>query len=202
MEVLLWSDYLCPWCYLGRDRTRLLVGLGATVTHLPYELHPEIPPEGRRVRPDGRLGPTFDRIEAECAELGIPFRRPSRMPNTRRALEVAELTRVHFPGAFPTLDDALFEAHWVTGQDLGDPAVVDALAEDAGVVLEELHGFLADGLGSWALETSMARAHDAGVVGTPSWLFGDFVLPGSQPRETFERWATKILARADTRAGA
>jgi predicted DsbA family dithiol-disulfide isomerase len=196
MEVLLWSDYLCPWCYLGRDRTRLLVELGATVTHLPYELHPEIPPEGRRVRPDGRLGPTFDRIEAECTELGIPFRRPARMPNTRRALEVAELTRLYVPGAFAALDNALFDAQWVAGDDIGDPDLVDALAVGAGVILDELHDHLADGVGTRVLATSMTRARAVGVVGTPSWVFGDFVLPGSQPRDTFERWAAKILARA------
>ncbi|MEO6987107.1 MAG: DsbA family protein, partial [Aquihabitans sp.] len=87
MDATCWSDYLCPWCYLGQHRDRLLVDLGVTVTHLPYELHPEIPPEGRAVRPDGRLRTTFDRVEAACDEAGMPFRRPTRMPNTRRALE-------------------------------------------------------------------------------------------------------------------
>ena len=47
MRVTVWSDYLCPWCYLGRDRTALMVDLGVEVTPLAYELHPEIPPEQR-----------------------------------------------------------------------------------------------------------------------------------------------------------
>ena len=64
MEARCWSDYLCPWCYVGRASSATIEELGVEVVHLPYELHPEIPPEGRAVRPDGRLGPTFDRIEA------------------------------------------------------------------------------------------------------------------------------------------
>lgn len=194
----MWSDYLCPWCYLGRDRTALLTSLGATVTHLPYELHPELPLEGRRIRPDGRLRPTFDRIESECRELGIPFRRPERTPNSRRALEVAEVARLHFPEAFPALDDALFAAHWVEGTDIGDPEVLDQLAVDAGVDLDEMHGILSAGLGFRAVDASIDRAREIGVTGTPAWVFGDFVLPGAQPRETFERWARRILERSST----
>ena len=68
MEALLWRDYLCPWCWLGRSRNQVLVDLGVTVTHLPYDLHPEIPPEGRGDRPGGRLDAVFDHIAAECAE--------------------------------------------------------------------------------------------------------------------------------------
>src|SRR4051794_35519593 len=55
MEATAWSDYLCPWAYLGRDRTRLMRDLGVTVTVQAYELHPEIPAEGVAVRPGGRL---------------------------------------------------------------------------------------------------------------------------------------------------
>ena len=54
MHAVVWSDYICPWAYLGRDRTVLLCSLGVDVVPLPYELHPELPPQGRTIRPDGR----------------------------------------------------------------------------------------------------------------------------------------------------
>src|SRR4051794_36862024 len=44
VEALLWRDYLCPWCWLGRDRSAVFERHGIAVTHLPYDLHPEIPP--------------------------------------------------------------------------------------------------------------------------------------------------------------
>src|SRR3954468_15786792 len=83
VDAVMWSDYLCPWCYVGRDRTTAIEQLGLPGTGLPSHLHPERPPAGRRVRPDGRLAPVLDRIEAECEAAGMAFRRPTRMPNTR-----------------------------------------------------------------------------------------------------------------------
>ena len=39
MRAVVWSDYICPWCYLGQDRTALLESLGVEVTVLPFEEH-------------------------------------------------------------------------------------------------------------------------------------------------------------------
>src|SRR5688500_16684895 len=100
---------------------------GLTVVHLPYELHPEIPPEGRAVRADGRLAPTHERVAAACAEVGLPFRAPTRMGNTHRALASAEWVRRHHPHAFEALHAGLFDAHFARGAAIDDPAVVDAL---------------------------------------------------------------------------
>ena len=86
MQVKVWSDYICPWCYLGRDRTEFLRSLDVEVTQLPFELHPELPPSGRVVRPQGRLSQVYSAIERECVDVGLPFRAPTHVPNSRRAL--------------------------------------------------------------------------------------------------------------------
>jgi len=77
----MWFDYVCPWAYLGRDRTALMRSLGVDVVVRPFELHPEIPREGVEVRPGRRLDRVFHLIGAECAELGIPFDPPARSRN-------------------------------------------------------------------------------------------------------------------------
>ena len=194
MEALVWSDYLCPWAYLGRDRTALLRSLGITVTSLPYDLHPELPPAGRRVRPDGRLAAVLARIAAECAEVGLPFVPPEHIPNTGRALETAEVVRRDAPDAFTALDDALFAAVFVTGQDLGDPDVLDEMVASAGVDATKIRRQVDGGLGRDAVDASVAKAQSHGVGGTPAWLLdGRLLVPGVQPRETMERWARKML---------
>ncbi|MGZ4727075.1 MAG: DsbA family oxidoreductase [Acidimicrobiales bacterium] len=196
MEALLWRDYLCPWCGLGRGTAQVLVDLGLTVTHLPFDLHPEVRSEGRAVRPGGRLDAVFDRIEAECERDGIAFTRPTRTPNTRRALETAEIVRRVAPASFPALDDALFRGHWVDGLDIGDPAVLDELVQAAGAPLDVVADARADGLGSAAIEESMATARAHGIAATPSWLIdGSLVIPGVQPAETIERWVTRLASR-------
>ena len=65
MRVTVWSDYCCPWCYLALDRLDLLDELGVAVDLRPFELHPEIPPHGRRHRPGGRTAAAFGRVAAE-----------------------------------------------------------------------------------------------------------------------------------------
>lgn len=196
MEATLWSDYLCPWCYVGQARSAALRELGLTVTARPFELHPEIPSEGRRVRLDGRLAPTFERIEAECADAGLPFCRPTRVPNTHRALATAEVVRTGWPGAFPTLDASLFAAHFVTGDPLDDPDLLDRLVASAGAPSDDVRARVDSGEGSSLLRTSMDEAREAGVSATPTWVMGELTIPGAVPIEQMRRWASRMLARA------
>ena len=201
MEATCWTDYLCPWCYLGRHRSEVIEDLGVPVHHRPYELHPEIPPEGRPVRPDGRLGPTFDRIEAECAEIGRPFRRPTRMPNTRRALETAEVVRIEHPAAFARLDESLFRAHFAEGLPIDDRDLLDELVADAEAPPDAVRDAVGRGVGWQAVDASMQDARAAGVTSTPSWLIGDaFLIPGAQEPETVRRWVSRLLDRSQRSA--
>ena len=152
-------------------------------------------PAGRTVRPDGRLGPTFDRIEAECDEAGLPFRRPTRMPNTHRALATAEVVRTEWPEAFDALDTALFAAQFATGDPLDDSEVIDGLVSASGAPADEVRDRVAD-IGDTLLAASMAAARDAGVAGTPTWVVGSLTIPGALPTETLERWVRRLLERA------
>lgn len=195
MEVTAWSDHVCPWAYAGRSRTQLLRRRGLGVVVRAFELHPELPPEGRPVRPGGRLDRVFDHIAVECAAVGLPFRKPDRSPNTHRALALSELVRVHVPERFDQLDDALARAHWVEGRPIDDPDVVRQLLRGCRLDPAPLEDRLADGEGDRLLEASMAAARDVGVTGTPAWRIGELTIPGLQPVEQFERWVDRVLRR-------
>jgi predicted DsbA family dithiol-disulfide isomerase len=199
MRATVWSDYLCPWCYLGRDRNALLRELGVELTHLPFDLHPEVPVEGTPVRPGGRLDRVLDRVAVECTETGLPFTKPERLPNTRRALEAAEVVRTRWAGRFAAFDDALFRGVFVDGADLADPAVLRARAADVGLPGDELEEALRDGAGASSVDASVAQARAAGVTATPAWLFETGLLvSGVQPRETLSRWVRRMLGVAGT----
>ncbi|MCX7620123.1 MAG: DsbA family protein [Acidimicrobiales bacterium] len=196
MRAVMWSDYICPWCYLGRDRTELMRRLGVEVIQRPFELHPEIPAGGRVNPGGGRLDRVFEVIANECRDLGIPWNRPVRTPNSRRALETAEVTRLVFPTAFDQLDASLFAAHWVEGLDIGDQVVLDHLVESAGADPTAVREQVAEGLGARLLDESMAEARAVGVCATPTWWVNDALLiPGAQPRGAIERWITRLLER-------
>jgi predicted DsbA family dithiol-disulfide isomerase len=197
MHALVWTDYLCPWCWLGRDRTRLLESLAITVTALPFELHPELPPEGRDVRPDSRLDQVFDRIGAECAELGIDFVKPTHTPNTRHVLETSEVVRRCWPESFAALDESLFRARWLERGDLGDRDLIARLVAASGAPAHDVADAVADGVGHAWVSESMERARSLGVTATPAWWVDDrLLIPGALNRDTIERWVTKMQDRS------
>jgi predicted DsbA family dithiol-disulfide isomerase len=179
MLGVLWSDYICPWCYLGQDRTALLRSLGVAVTPRPFELHPDIPIGGIPIRR------RYSRIAAGCADAGLPFRPPTVVPNSRRALLTAESVRLNAPHAFEALDRALFTAYFVNGLDIGDPDVIDDLVEQSGAGKVDLDDAL--------LASSMEEAYEAGIGGTPAWLIdGRLLIPGVQDRSYYERMIERL----------
>jgi predicted DsbA family dithiol-disulfide isomerase len=141
----------------------------------------------------------YARIEAEASAAGLPFRRPARIPNTRRALLTAEWVRRHHPVAFEDLDRSLFTAHFVDNRPLDDPDVLDELVVAAGVDAVAARQAVADGVVDDVLQTSMRAAEEANVTGTPAWLLdGRLLIPGVQPRELFEIWVTRLRERPPT----
>src|SRR5262249_30994156 len=129
--ALSWYDFLCPFCYVGQHRTAILIRHGLRVVELPFQAHPDIPLAGIAAGP--RNGPMYAMLEREAKEAGVPLRWPPRLPNTRRALAAAEWVRRHRPRGFPQLHKDLFAAHFVLGEDLGDPAVIDRHARESGI---------------------------------------------------------------------
>ena len=196
-RVIVWSDYLCPWCYLAVDREQQLEELGFEVVMRPWELHPEIPIGGRELREGGRTAAVFDFVGTECAEVGLPFVRPQRSPNTREVLGVAEHVRLTQPAVFPAFHRALFTAHFAEGRDIGDAATVDELLVACGGDPEPVRAAVADGTAHEALKASMAEGFEHEVTGTPAFLLpSGFVIPGVQSRETMARIAERTLQRS------
>jgi predicted DsbA family dithiol-disulfide isomerase len=183
--VLHWYDFLCPFCYLGQSRTAILIGHGLYVVELPFQAHPDIPPSGVLVGP--RNGPMYNNLEREAKEAGLALNWPTRLPDTRRALAAAEWARQHQHDLFAQFHKDLFAAHFVLGEDLGSPAVVDRHAIDLGIDLEALHFALADGSALTAVTEAETLGRRYGVEGTPAWLLAQRLISGLLPASDFER---------------
>jgi predicted DsbA family dithiol-disulfide isomerase len=187
VTVLHWYDFLCPFCYVGQHRTAILVRQGLHVVELPFQAHPDIPFGGIPAGP--RDGPMYALLEREAREAGLPLNWPPRLPNTRRALAAAEWARRHQPQVFPELHKELFEAHFVLGEDLEDPVVIDRHASKSGAVLADLHAALANDSAAAAVIEAEMIGRKYGVQGTPAWLVGQRLITGLLPAAEFERLA-------------
>src|SRR5260221_2661814 len=106
-ELLIYSDFVCPWCYIDSVRVDRLVAEGRVdVSWLPFELHPEAPREGSPM-PD-RIRGAWGRLEAVAAEVGLTMKRPERVINSRPALSTAEFPREH--GKYDAVRETLPQA--------------------------------------------------------------------------------------------
>jgi predicted DsbA family dithiol-disulfide isomerase len=138
----------------------------------------------------------YARIEQECENAGLPFRRPARVPNTRRALETAEWVRRHEPDSFDALDRALFDTHFIENRPLDDPDLLDELVSAAGADAGAARQAVDEGAMHEALRRSMEMAMDANVTGTPAWLLdGRLLIPGAQSRDLYEIWVQRLRER-------
>ncbi|HST25476.1 MAG TPA: DsbA family oxidoreductase [Gaiellaceae bacterium] len=159
------------------------------MTWLPFDLHPEYPPDGiPRTQLHARYGDTFHgRLRARFAEEGLDYNPPPEVvPNTLRALRVTELTRER--GLHAAVHDRLMDAYWAEARNIGDPDVLRELAVEAGLDGPGVDEVLAGDAYRDRVHGLTAQAVSIGVTGVPGFLLDRRLLVlGAQPQEVFER---------------
>jgi predicted DsbA family dithiol-disulfide isomerase len=158
------------------------------VVWLPFDLHPEYPPDGiPREQLVARYGEDFhDHVRATFKAAGLTYNPPADVvPNSRAALRLTELARDR--GRHQETHDRLMDAYWREGQNIGDSDVLRDLAADLDLPAEEVEDVLAGDSYLDRVEGSTHQAVALGVRGIPAWLLDRRLLVlGAQPREVFE----------------
>ncbi len=163
-----------------------------------FELHPETPRGGmslERLFSPARAQAMRSHVRQFAAQFGVlGLEPPSHLPNTRRALAIAEWARELGAGALDRFRAAAMRAHWRAGRDLERDDHLRAVASEAG--LDADAALAAADEAKWQARVDGVRdeAHELGVTGVPTFFFGELPVVGCQP---YER-----LARAAERAGA
>jgi len=151
----------------------------ATIEWLPFDLHPEYPPEGVPRDPERTA-----RGAAMFEPLGLVYNPPPVAPRSLDAQRLGEHARasdLYVPYFERTMD-----AYWAEAQDIGDHDVLRALAADVG--LEGAGEILATDIYADTVRRSTAEAYALGINGIPAFLLDRRLLVlGAHPRETFER---------------
>ena len=186
-SVLHWYDFICPFCYVGRQQNAILSRHGLRVVEMAFRAHPDIPPGGVPAGP--RRGPLYAMFECEAKEAGLALKWPPCLPDSRCALGAAEWVGQLQPEHFAQFQKNLFAAHFVLGEDLGNPAVIDQHASDLGIDVKALHVALANGSALTAVKGSESLGRQYGVHGTPAWFLAKRLISGLLPASDFERLA-------------
>lgn len=184
MKVRVFSDYICPFCYIGKERVeRLKEEFGVEVEWKGIELHPEIPEGG--ATPE-ELGFDQGYIEVAWSSMGelaredrLDIEPPEKIPSSRLALEISEFAREK--GKLEVFKDKVFNAYWKEGRDIGDKEILFSLAREAELEVEELQSYLDSGRGKEKLKENLEEAEREGVVGVPTFVIGEERIVGVQP---------------------
>jgi predicted DsbA family dithiol-disulfide isomerase len=161
---------------------------GARVTWLPYDLHPEYPPEGiSRDQLRARYGEGVDEHQRRLFErTGQDFTPAQTVSNSRDALRLSELARDR--GLHDALHDRLMHAFWGEGRDLSDHDVLRAAAAEVGLDAAEVEDVLASDAFLERVLASTREAQSIGIDGIPGFVLdGKLLVLGAHPPETFAR---------------
>jgi predicted DsbA family dithiol-disulfide isomerase len=163
---------------------------------VPFELHPEIPPEGRprdEVLPAAYMARAQEGVNRMAAGVGLHLALHERLINSRPALQAAEFAREQ--GRFDAMHLGLLKAYWDEGKNVSDLAVLREVASKAGVDVPGMEAAVAaDRFGDY-LDARRAEAEELGINGIPAHVIADrYLVMGAQPYDLFERVMAKVGA--------
>ena len=213
MQIDIVSDTVCPWCFIGKRRIGRAMAMRPHVNFdvfwRPYRLDPTIPREGvdRRAYLKAKFGDSprssamGDAIRAEGAGEGIEFAfdKIAKSPNT---LDSHRLVRwAASAGVQDDMVERLFRAYFIDGRDVGDPAVLSAIAGEAGMDGELVATLLAGDADLEAVEREAGFANEMGISGVPTFIFDSkFMISGAREAELLVRVIDKALEAANAPA--
>jgi len=199
MQVEIWSDVVCPWCYLGKKRfERALAdfehGDQVQVVYRSFELDPTAPqgvttPTVERLAEKYGMSPSEAdkaqrQMEERAAADGLTFRMAGlRSGNTRDAHRLLQLAKE--AGLQGELMERLQRAYFSDQESIFDHAELTRLAAEAGLDRDDVAAVLASDRYTDHVETDEQMAEALGATGVPLFVIDrKYGISGAQPPET------------------
>jgi predicted DsbA family dithiol-disulfide isomerase len=216
LEVEIWSDVVCPWCYIGKRRfERALDSVRSgpepvelNVVYRAYQLDPTAPigrstpvteAYAKKFGGPERAQAIIDHVTRTAAEDGLGFRMDrAQRSNTLLAHRLLWWAGSRGEATQSALKEAFLQAYFVDGVHVGDAALLAEIASPIlGCSIDEIRDFLASDRGVGEVNEELARAASHGITGVPTYVInGQWAIPGAQDSDTFERVLRRAAARA------
>ena len=207
------SDVACPWCAVGLGAlqaalARVAPGITAELHFQPFELNPQLGPEGQDTMEHltEKYGITAEQARANAevirergAAVGFTFDpdRRSRVWNTFDAHRLLHWAELQGPAQQLALKQALLKAYLTDGENPSDPEVLVRLAGEAGLDRDQARDILATDACADATRRREKQFLDAGIRSVPAIILDrQHLVSGGQPVEVFERALREVAGLA------
>lgn len=208
VQVEVWSDIACPWCYLGKRRLQRAIeasGLDVSIRWRSYQLDPTIP-RGERTPHAEALAKKFGAPAEQIAQMnqrlvdlgaaeGIDYRFDAYIQvNTRDAHRVLHLAQSL--GLGDAMKERLMRAQFTDGALVDDADALVALAAEVGVPEAAARAVLEGSDFDAEVQADIDEAGALGVRGVPFFVFNrEFAVSGAQGVEVFEQALAKAAGK-------
>jgi len=204
----IFSDPVCPWCLIGKAQLdRALADHPAhpfVIQWHPYQLNPNMPAKGANKRAhltkifgdEGRLDAIHERLRETARAAGVALNpdKPQRLPNTLNAHRLIHWAGIE--GLQAPVVDALFDAYWHQGLDIGQDDVLVDIAARAGMDGAAVRALLASDADRDDLIARDQDARQKGVKAVPTYLIAQqYVVSGAQPPEVWGEVIRELIAK-------
>lgn len=193
------SDAICPWCFIGKRRFEQALAqapkdVEVLVAWRPYQLNPDMPPEGMdrktylstKFGGDARADEIYQRVREAGQTVGIDFDFKS-IPRTPNTIDAHRLIGVAGrAGKQDAVVEALFRAYFLEGRDIGSHDVLAGVAAAAGLEEKTIRDYLAgrDDVDRVGNEDALARR--MGIQGVPCFILNrKYAISGAQEPAVF-----------------
>ena len=202
MEVEVWSDIMCPFCYIGKRNYEKALQQFAEANNVEinwksFQLDPSIPEHSDKKESvyqylANRKGMSYEQSvkmhenliqTAKNAGLEYNFDKAiiANSFNAHRMIQFAKTK-----GLGDKAEDRLFYAYFTQGKDFGSPSVLIELGKDIGLTEDEVNNALANDEFAYKVKQDIQQARSIGVRGVPFFLFNNkYAISGAQPPEIF-----------------
>jgi predicted DsbA family dithiol-disulfide isomerase len=208
VQVEIYSDVVCPWCYIGKRRFEKALAEfegrdDVQVVWKPYQLDPRAPTlptpaldaYARKFGgPDEALritGHLADMGRAEGLDLDFTIAQRANTLDAHRLLWLAERE-----GDQDAVKERLLRAYFTEGRDVADVDELVAVAADAGMDADRVRTYLASDEGTAEVRAEIAEAVERGITAVPTFVFeGQWAVPGAQDPDTMLRVLRRVQDR-------
>ncbi|MBS4913310.1 MAG: DsbA family oxidoreductase [Veillonella sp.] len=214
MEIIYWSDYACPFCYIGVNHLKAAIKkvdsvTPITITMKAFELDPVAAKESSQTMEEMFVN-KFN-ISKEAAEdkinginlmgraIGLDFHFDEAKPtNTFDAHRITKLAQDRYPAMANALSELIYKAYFTERQNIGDADVLTKLAVEVGISAEDVQEVLESNLYEDAVRGEEALAAQYGIQAVPFFVVNDQVaLPGALPVDEFTKVLQEMLEKEE-----